>query len=188
MDALERDFPLLDRLRPSICVEVGSGSGAVITFLATHLGSGAFYLTTDVNPKACRCTYRTLLRNGVQRYDCINEDLVNGFQPRLRNNVDVLIFNPPYVPTPSEDVWQPSKIGGIEASWAGGARGREVTDRLLPDVAALLSRQGVLYLVTVPDNRPDDIKVLLGAQGFSSEVVLSRRAQNEKLSVMRFNR
>lgn len=188
MDALEKDFPLLHRLRPSICVEIGSGSGAVITFLATQLGTGAFYLATDVNPKACRCTCHTLQHNGVQRYDCVNEDLVNGFQPRLRKSVDVLIFNPPYVPTPSDEVWRPNKIGGIEASWAGGSCGREITDRLLPDIGALLSPQGVLYLVTVPENRPDDIKTLLGTQGLNSEVVLSRRADREKLSVLRFNR
>ena len=34
MDALEKDKELLARTRPAICVEVGSGSGAVLTFLA----------------------------------------------------------------------------------------------------------------------------------------------------------
>lgn len=43
---------------------------------------------------------------------------------------------------------------GIEASWAGGKRGREVMDRFFPMVSQLLSEQGLFYLVTVSDNNP----------------------------------
>lgn len=43
---------------------------------------------------------------------------------------------------------------GIEASWAGGLRGREVMDRFFPMIPQLLSNHGLFYLVTVSDNNP----------------------------------
>lgn len=110
---------------------------------------------------------------------------------------------------------------GIEAAWAGGIRGREVTDRFLPAVAQLLSSDGLFYLITIAENDPsefrdvpdtiqgqktfsrmefspifffslsisaDEIIRLLGCHGLTGEAFLSKRAGNERLSVLRFHK
>ncbi|XP_049919304.1 methyltransferase N6AMT1 isoform X2 [Epinephelus moara] len=77
---------------------------------------------------------------------------------------------------------------GIEAAWAGGKRGREVTDRLLPVVAQLLSSKGLFYLITIAENNPEEIICSLGKCGLRGESCLSTRAGNERLSVLRFQR
>lgn len=69
--------------------------------------------------------------------------------PHLRSQ-HIQVFNPPYVPTPDEEVTH----GGIAAAWAGGARGRRVTDRLLPLLPRLLSPRGEAFLVAVHENDP----------------------------------
>ncbi len=43
---------------------------------------------------------------------------------------------------------------GIQASWAGGVRGREVMDRVFPMIPQLLSDHGLFYLLTVSENDP----------------------------------
>ncbi|XP_054915565.1 methyltransferase N6AMT1-like isoform X3 [Poeciliopsis prolifica] len=183
MDALQKDAETLQRMSPCVCVEVGSGSGAVSAFLASVIGPAALCICTDVNPAAAHCTARTASCNRVALQPVIT-DLVQGLLPRLGGQVDVLLFNPPYVVTPSEEVGS----RGVEASWAGGQRGREVTDRFLPLVPGLLSTRGLFYLVTIVENQPDDIIRLMSHFDLEGESSLTTRAGNERLSVLRFHR
>ncbi|CAL8307981.1 unnamed protein product [Merluccius merluccius] len=183
IDALEQDAEELRKLSPAVCVEVGSGSGVISAFLASVVGSSALYLCTDVNSAAASCTDTTASCNNVSLQPVIT-DLVQCLLPRLCGKVDVLLFNPPYVVTPSEEVGSSS----IEAAWAGGRRGREVIDRFLPMVTHLLSDQGLFYLVTIAENCPEEIIRLLGEAGLTGGPCLARRARNERLSVLRFHR
>nr|XP_017822656.3 methyltransferase N6AMT1 isoform X1 [Callithrix jacchus] len=154
----EDTFLLLDVLEAAaaelagveICLEVGAGSGVVSAFLASMIGPQALYMCTDVNPEAAACTLETARCNGVHIQPVIT-DLVKGLLPRLKEKVDLLVFNPPYVVTPSEEVGS----HGIEAAWAGGRHGREVMDRFFPLVSDLLSPRGLFYLVTIKQNNPD---------------------------------
>ncbi|XP_041066587.1 methyltransferase N6AMT1 isoform X1 [Carcharodon carcharias] len=181
MDALEKDVNEIRKLCPRICLEVGAGSGVVSVFLASIVGPTSFYLCTDINPLAAACSVESARCNGVNIQPIIT-DLVTGLMPRLQNQVDVLIFNPPYVVTPSEEIGG----HGIEASWAGGERGREVMDRLFPQVSALLSSQGLFYLVTIQENNPEEIIQSLKSSSLKGTVLISRQAGREHLSVLKF--
>ncbi len=108
------------------------------------------------------------------------------------------VFNPPYVLTPDGEVSQ----SGIAAAWAGGARGRAVIDRLIPQVrspnmvhgseltldslvpaslcarpqvSALLSPAGTLLMVTIADNDPMDILAGLASYGLAGRRLLPVR-------------
>ncbi|XP_004570211.1 methyltransferase N6AMT1 [Maylandia zebra] len=183
IDALEKDADRLQRMSPCVCLEVGSGSGVVSAFLASVVGPSALYICTDVNPAAAQCTAETASCNRVSLQPVIT-DLADSLLPQLCGKVDILLFNPPYVVTPSEEVGST----GIEAAWAGGERGREVTDRFLPAVVQLLSDKGLFYLITIAENDPEEIIHLLSQSGLKGESCLSTRARNERLSVLRFHR
>ncbi|KAJ2787787.1 HemK methyltransferase member 2 [Coemansia interrupta] len=186
LDALENDLPRLHAQRPTICVEIGSGSGCVSTFLGQVLTPHAsLIISTDINPAATQATRQTTGRSGgAAVFAQCHTRFVQALEPRLQGNVDVLVFNPPYVVTPEEEVGSM----GEAAAWAGGKDGRAVVDRLLPRVAALLAPGGVFYLVVIEENRPDEIIHLMAAQGLVGERVLERRAGRERLSILRFTK
>ncbi|KAI7884416.1 S-adenosyl-L-methionine-dependent methyltransferase [Lichtheimia hyalospora FSU 10163] len=183
LDALEDDEPLLRSLRPRVCLEIGSGSGCVSTFLAKIVGvDNAVFLTTDINPHACCTTKQTGIKNGVNRMEPIQTSLVNGLLPRLEGLVDVLCFNPPYVVTTPEEVGS----HGIEASWAGGIDGRQVIDELLPFVSRLLSPQGVFYLLLINENRPNQVaEIMRGEHGMHADIIMERRAGRERQYILK---
>ncbi len=65
--------------------------------------------------------------------ECVKTDLLTTLKNRDFGEIDVLLFNPPYVPSEHTDI-STKLVTGIDAAWAGGKRGREVLDRLLPQL------------------------------------------------------
>ena len=182
-DALEGDRTEFVQYRPRMILEIGCGSGCVITFLAQLLrdeGIHAHCLAVDLNPVAARTTQKLALHNGVY-VDVVQTHLVNGLSRLQHNHVDVLLFNPPYVPTPLEEVGQP----GITASWAGGEDGRVVIDEFLPLLDGLLSPSGRCYLILVEENKPKEIMQYVQERGMQAQIIRRRKAVNEALMVVK---
>ncbi|BGP19107.1 S-adenosylmethionine-dependent methyltransferase [Rhodosporidiobolus nylandii] len=170
LDALEQDQELLKGSR--VCVEIGSGSGCVSAFLGAICGSSsALYLCTDLNPPSTVATLKTGLANSVPLQPILT-DLTAALLPRLERQVDVLIFNPPYVETYDEEAELAQEGGVIERAWAGGQGGMRVTNRVLEQV----------------ENKPVEILKQMKERGLHGEIVLKRRAGREHLHILRFSR
>ncbi|CAH0387922.1 unnamed protein product [Bemisia tabaci] len=153
LDALESDLHFIqEKIQPLVLLEVGSGSGVIITALSKFLAARSFCMAVDINWDACVATCETARINDAQ-VDVIQMDLDSALC--LNNQVDLLVFNPPYVVTPDEEI----ESGGIVASWAGGKTGRQVLDRLLGNLSYLLSKNSVGYFVVIEENQPEAIKV-----------------------------
>ncbi len=61
-------------------------------------------------------------------------------------------------------------------------------DRVLDLVPSLLSfPNGTFYLVVVEENEPQDVMKRLSSIGFESQTIGHRKAQNERLSVLKFS-
>lgn len=182
LDALESEIPYIKAIKPTICLEIGSGSGIVLTGLAKCLGSGCAYFSVDINSHAAQVTRKTASRNCVS-LEVVNCDLVGPFLSRIQNEIDVLVFNPPYVPTDESEIDLKSPIA---LSWAGGLRGRKVMDRLFPLIPQIMSPNGTFYLLIVKENDEDDIFKVMKSYKWHGSVIMERKAGREYLKVLKF--
>ena len=74
---------------------------------AAAAAAAAFaYYATDINQDALATTRATLRNHGIadERVELTRGDLLGPLRERLRGKIDLLLFNPPYVLTPSEEV------------------------------------------------------------------------------------
>ena len=201
-----------------LVVEVGTGSGVVLGFAAAQSEKifgrrDILTLGTDVNRNACLATRETVT-NAIKaeqqpnprtvHISSLTADLCAPLRP---GSVDVLLFNPPYVPT--EDLPRlpcavdndPATTAAMSRSakfdndsyflsltYAGGADGMETTDRLLDAIPGVLSTHGVAYVLLCKQNNPDVVKERIrGWGGWQAESVGSSGMQAgwEKLVIVR---
>ncbi|KAK0751704.1 hypothetical protein B0T18DRAFT_435983 [Schizothecium vesticola] len=203
-----------------LIVELGPGSGVVLAFLTAHalpiLGTRApLALGIDVNRFACAATATTVIKavagagaTSASFLDVVQGDLVSPLRTRAATGgepaegmVDVLVFNPPYVPT--EELPGPpgpasaGVVGGkttyeedshlLELSYAGGRDGMETTERVLAALPGTLARRGVAYVLLCAGNRPEEVKARVRGEGWRAETVgtSGRTAGWERLQVVR---
>lgn len=190
LDALEDDLTTLKKT-VNICLECGSGSGTVVTALSMALDQdktfNRLYIATDINPKACLTTKKCAFYHGQSNIQIVQTDLAESLVDRLKGSVDLMIFNPPYVPTDDNDSIADSKL--IQYSWAGGQIGRDSTDQFLKIYVTQMLRKpsGLAYLIALHQNNIDELKdYLKDDHGIYGEVVLERQAGSEKLYVIKY--
>ncbi|XP_011866143.1 PREDICTED: hemK methyltransferase family member 2 [Vollenhovia emeryi] len=184
IDALEADLKTLHATKPGICLEIGSGSGVVITALALALKRhhNVHFIAIDINPDACRVTKRTSLINSVD-VDVLQMNLLDCV--RARHKFDVILFNPPYVVTEHEEVLDDRLVF---RTWAGGKNGRQVMERVFATIPEILSDTGLFYLVVVRENDPEYILSAFQELNMLGETVHERKVRGEHLYVLRFRK
>ncbi|KAK1921261.1 hypothetical protein DB88DRAFT_443220 [Papiliotrema laurentii] len=199
LDALEKDADLIRLTEPTLSVEIGSGSGIVSAFISHLIRPGCTaHVATDINEKACAATLRTAQANTAS-LDALRCHLVGPLFDRVQGQIDLLVFNPPYVPTDEDEqrLRYTQEDQGIGGAWAGGHEGMVITERVLDIVPSLLSTRGRFYLVTIEQNNPSAIMQRMESRLDSTvsrsdsyiltkQIVLRRRAGRELLSVICF--
>lgn len=205
-----------------LVVEVGTGSGVVLGFVAANSQQifgrrDILTLGTDVNRNACLATRETVVKAVHERQAepansaetpylaSIISDLCTPLRP---GSVDVLLFNPPYVPTEEAPrlpavTEQEEQNKGLSRSakfeqdsyflsltYAGGVDGMETTDRLLETIPGILHPvRGVAYVLLCKQNRPEEVKERIRGwgDGWKAETVgnSGKQAGWEKLVIIR---
>lgn len=150
-------------------LEVGTGSGLIAAEIAMVTG----VVATDINPHAVFCTHKMVV-------DVVRSDLFSG----IRGSFDLIIFNPPYLPTQPEeriDDW-------LEYALDGGESGRAVIERFAAEVGRVLAPGGRMLLLISSLTGLSEVQDLFDQQGFSADIAMQQKVEDEELYVLRIER
>lgn len=177
LDAIEIELDIIKKVDPIFVLEVGSGSGIIITAVKSILKENSFCIATDINFEACLATKYTATLNNVNvEMCCMN--LGSNFRDKL---FDLILFNPPYVVTESNEM----NGTGIERSWAGGKDGRQIIDVFLKNLPKLLNQGGVCYMVILKENNPEGLMFEMSKLSFECKIVKERKILGEHLYILK---
>jgi release factor glutamine methyltransferase len=154
-----------------LALDVGTGSGYVAARLRE--ATGARVVGLDLNPEACRQARDA----GVP---ALRADLL---EP-VCGPVDLVVCNPPYLPTPPEQEWG----DWMETALSGGEDGRAVVDRLLDTVGRVLAPDGRLLLLVSSLTDPDAVRRTAAEAGLDAAVVAEESQPFERLFVLELTR
>ncbi|MFZ0926793.1 MAG: HemK2/MTQ2 family protein methyltransferase [Halobacteriota archaeon] len=156
----------LNEVRPTDSVlEVGTGCGIIAKMVAER---ARCVIATDKNPRAVA----NAQLNGV-------EAIVGDLFSDLDSRFDLIIFNPPYLPSRSDTSsdWQ-------TRAWDGGPSGREVIVRFLSQVGKYLTEKGRVLLMISSITGYKEVTELMHAQFGIVRVIAERKFFFETLYVV----
>ena len=159
----------LGALRGRVVVEVGAGAGLG---LLAAVRQGARGIALDRNLSALRLARENARLNGFGDVSFVQGDLLGAFRP---HGVDVLLFNPPYLPTgPDERL-----PGDLNLAFDGGPTGNETVLRFVASLQAWAdagARVPEAVLVTSSLNDRAAVRAGLAAAGLGAVSELGTRA------------
>jgi release factor glutamine methyltransferase len=159
-------------------LEVGTGSGWVAARVASEPGTDV--VASDLNPHACREAReraRTLEADGERGFAVVAADLVSPFRA---DTFDVVLFNPPYLPTDPDNAWD----DWMERALSGGKSGRDVIEPFLDGVGRVLAPGGRVLLLVSSLTGYETVLDYAHERGFSTEKAVEESYPFETLTVV----
>lgn len=155
-----------------LVLEVGTGSGYIAEHVAEE--TGARVVASDLNPHACRAARD----RGVE---ALRADLVSSIRD---DACDVVLFNPPYLPTEEAEEWD----DWMEVALSGGETGREVIDPFLDAVGRVLAPDGYVLLLVSSLTGVEEVVETAAESDFSAVALHDESYPFESLTVLKLCR
>ena len=129
-------------------LDMGTGTGIIAIFLEmAKLRIDSFHCkiyASDVLPNAISCARLNVKLNRLpnNQIKFIESNLFESFPKDLSHSLDIIIFNPPYLPS-IENSLNLNK----DVTWNGGETGLEIIIEFFKQAKEFLSNYGVIYFI-----------------------------------------
>ena len=131
--------------RPQHVLEIGTGTGCISLSIAGER-PGTTVVATDISPDAIALATRNREALGCEDVvEIVHTDIAEGVEGADKAAFDVLVSNPPYIPSAIVDTL-PREVGGFEPRLAldGGQDGLDVFHRIVQTAEVALREGGLM--------------------------------------------
>ncbi|NNN06877.1 MAG: peptide chain release factor N(5)-glutamine methyltransferase [Elusimicrobia bacterium] len=164
-------------------VEIGTGTGCVAIALAQLIPSATVF-ATDVSDQALALAQKNAIAlHSHQRIRFVREDLFSG-RPGLRGWADLLVSNPPYIPTADLDDLEPEVLMEPRLALDGGKDGL-VAIRAIVAVAPKMLKPGGFLALEIESRQGPAVSQLLHAAGFEGVLIKKDASGRDRIAVAR---
>ncbi|KYK33883.1 MAG: hypothetical protein AYK22_05955 [Thermoplasmatales archaeon SG8-52-3] len=181
-DPAEDSFLLINAIsikKSDAVLEIGAGCG-LIALECARIGSNV--VCTDINPYSVELTKRNYMRNKnliKGNFEVRKGDL---FKPIRKNEVfDVIIFNPPYLPTNKNEMV--GGLGWFDIATNGGVNGIKITSRFIKQLSKHLNKNGRAYFIFSSQSNHKTLETIIKNNNFNYKVIMKSRFEEETIFV-----
>lgn len=161
-------------------IELGTGNG----FLSLEIYDNVKELiSTDINPIVIDYLLNVKEKYNLDKQKITYSNLFDSIDENKK--FDLIIFNPPYVPSEEILSEDDDEINGYDLAVNGGEKGREIIDLFIAQLPKHLSEKGICYLLVSSLNDVSEIIKILLEKKLNAQIIDSKKLFFEELFVLK---
>ena len=135
-------FNAMDSNRQVKIVDACTGSGAIAIAISKHISNAQIY-ATEISDVALKIANRNLHAHGLEdRIEILKGSLL---EP-IESGIDILVSNPPYIPSQDIENLQPEVLHEPTQALDGGSSGLDIITELMIQASSKMSRPGSMLI------------------------------------------
>ena len=147
-------------------LEVGAGTGLISIICAKK---GAKVTATDIKEESILCTKMNAWRNNVK----IEVKKGNLFEPVEGRKFDLIIFNPPYLPSDNDVDKYLTREDKLDL--VGGFKGNEIAIKFVKQLKKFLKRNGKALLIQSTLSNPRETMKTAEKYGLKTRIINQKK-------------
>ncbi len=174
-------------------LDLGTGTGIIALFFQLYgIQKPKFrpnIFASDILEEAIKCAeINEKLNNINKEISFIKSDLFKSFPTNLQNIFNIIVFNPPYLPS-SQLIKKNINKKAIDFSWDGGLKGFEILIKFLTKAKTFLNVEKDHYIYCVSSSRTNltEFNKQIKNLGYKNVVVDKKHVFFEDILLNRLN-